>query len=234
MNTDPEIPSCEDLAASLETTLVVGTLLWRLRNTVTGRKNHYLSGFLFIMDKVTTNLVSCWFNVMTSDSAIVKRRWYQSEPENKSLTNKREPRFGGEVISFTRNIYFIIKIPPPSNHASCITSDYASSQNVTEKCLETSINGFYPSVNKLLWPFSSFWLAACSYPTPKQEASTLQGAKGFLLSPKIPSLLSVGAEGIRMFQEEPRFFLVHAFPLLCCQQSLKDSIWPCYTCFLKK
>lgn len=100
--------------------------------------------------------------------------------------------------------------------------------------LETSKNGFYPSVNKLLWPFSSFWLAACSYPTPKQEASTLQGAKGFLLSPKIPSLLSVGAEGIRMFQEEPRFFLVHAFPLLCCQQSLKDSIWPCYTCFLKK
>lgn len=74
MNTDPEIPSCEDLAASLETTLVVGTLLWRLRDTVTGRKNHYLSGFLFIMDKVTTNLVSCWFNVMTSDSAIVKRR----------------------------------------------------------------------------------------------------------------------------------------------------------------
>lgn len=173
MNTDPEIPSCEDLAASLETNLVVGTLLWRLRDTVTGRKNHYLSGFLFIMDKVTTNLVSCWFNVMTSDSAIVKRRWYQSEPENKSLTNKREPRFGGEVISFTRNIYFIIKIPPPSNHASCITSDYASSQNVTEKCLETSKNGFYPSVNKLLWPFSSFWLAACSYPTPKQEASTL-------------------------------------------------------------
>lgn len=31
VNTDPEIPSCEDLVAGLETTLVVVTLLWRLR-----------------------------------------------------------------------------------------------------------------------------------------------------------------------------------------------------------
>lgn len=75
VNIEPEIPPCEDLAASLETALVVGTLLWRIRDTATGRKNHYLSGFfLFIMDKVTTNLGSCWFNILTSDSAIVKRR----------------------------------------------------------------------------------------------------------------------------------------------------------------
>lgn len=102
------------------------------------------------MDKVTTNPISFWFNVMTSNSAKVKRRWYQTEPENKFLLNKREPRFGEEVVSFTRNIYFIIKIPPPSNHASCITSDYARSQNVTGKCSEMSKNGFYPSVVILL------------------------------------------------------------------------------------
>lgn len=49
VNIEPEIPPCEDLAASLETTLVVGTLLWRIRDTVTGRKNHYLSGFFYLL-----------------------------------------------------------------------------------------------------------------------------------------------------------------------------------------
>lgn len=46
--------------------------------------------FKFIMDKVTTNLISFWFNVMTSNSAKVKRRWYQTEPENKFLLNESQ------------------------------------------------------------------------------------------------------------------------------------------------
>jgi len=105
-----------------------------------------------------------------------------------------------------------------------------------------SYNGFCLSIviralTNFCGPFSPYGLNPVLIPghTQKQETSTLQGVKGFLLSPKIPSLLSVGAEGISMFQEEPRILLLHAFPLLCCQQSLKDSIWPCYTClFLKK
>lgn len=42
----------------------------------------------------------------------------------------------------------------------------------------------------------------------------MQRAKGFLLSPKIPSLLSVGTEGIRMFQEEPRIFFGPCLPFV--------------------
>lgn len=105
-----------------------------------------------------------------------------------------------------------------------------------------SYNGFCLSIvilalTNFCGPFNPYGLhpvLIAGY-TPKQETSTLQGAKGFLLSPKIPSLFSVGAKGISMFQEEPRIFLLHAFPLLHCQASLKDSIWPCYLwIFLKK
>lgn len=72
---------------------------------------------------------------------------------------------------------------------------------MTRKGLEVFYNGFFlfvvTHINRLVCPFSSFWPAPRSYPcyTPKKETSALQGAKGFLLSPKIPSLLSMGAEG---------------------------------------
>lgn len=168
---------------------------------------------------------------------IVKRTLILTRPATKSLLNNRD-KVWGEIISFTRNIYFIIKIPSPVNHASHITLDYAQYQNVTRKSLEMSCNGFCVRIVILVLtnfcgPFNPCGL----YPvlitgyTPKQEIPSLQGAKGFLWSPKIPSFLSTGAEGISMFQEEPRILLLHAFPLLCCQQSLKGSIWPYYTCF---
>lgn len=90
----------------LETTLVVGSLLWRLRDTVTGERTTVTVFFLFIMDKVSTNLISFWFNVITSNSAKVKRRWYQTEPENKSLLNESQGL--GERSYLLQEIYILL------------------------------------------------------------------------------------------------------------------------------